>query len=157
MPLIGERAPDFKLPDHNNEMHHLAQYLAKGPVLLAFYPGDFQPVCKRQLCAYQESLDRLRSYGVEILGISANTPEQHEEFRNEYAITFPLLSDHKRLVTKAYQITSLFLLGGSSRAVFILNRDGTVLYRHVEPTTITHRKPNELMQALEEMRASGRI
>lgn len=150
-------APDFALESQTHEQVRLSDVLKKGPVLLVFYPGDFTPVCTRQLCNYRDSLESFRRYGVQLVGVSFNTPLQHKAFAAKYGFDFPLLSDPKRDVAKLYGCTSLLMLGNVSRAVFIVSADGRILYRYVEPTTLTRRKADELLEILARLRENGAL
>jgi peroxiredoxin len=151
---IGLKAPDFTLMSHLGNPVSLKDQLSKGPVMLAFYPGDFTPVCTKQLCSYKDHEDDFKRFNLQILGISANPPESHAKFAQHYGFRFPLLTDEKRAVSKAFGCTSLLMLGGVSRAVFILDSQGTILYRYVEPTILTRRKPGELLRILENLRSN---
>jgi peroxiredoxin Q/BCP len=153
----GDTAPDFTLKSEKEEPVALKALVELGPVMIAFYPRDFSPVCTKQLCGYQEALDRFVKYGVNIVAISPNDPEKHAEFKRAYGFAFPLLSDPDKSVFKSYGVTSLFMLGGASRAVFVIARGGKVVYRYVEPTVLTHRKPDELLLALDELKRAGQI
>lgn len=157
MPAIGQSAPDFKLQDQNETWVTLDDYLKHSPLLIVFYPGDFTPVCTKQLCAYQDALNEFVKLGLMIVGISKNSPDEHQEFKKRYGFSFPLLSDPDRTITKAYGVTSLFLLGGTSRAVFVVGQDKKIKYRYVEPTTLTHRKPGELLQILGNLRSEQKL
>lgn len=155
--LLGSRAPEFKLQNERGEWVTLSSFLKQGGLMLVFYPGDFTPVCTRQLCAYQDLYAEFGRFGVQIVGISANSPEEHVQFRERYQFAFPLLSDPGKEVFRLYGITSLFLLGGTSRAVLLISQDGTIRYRYVEPTAITYRKGDELLKMIEELRQKGQI
>ncbi|MGZ3689420.1 MAG: redoxin domain-containing protein [Bdellovibrionota bacterium] len=157
MAHVGDRAPDFRLKNERGEPVSLGEIVRTRPAMLVFYPGDFTMVCTKQLCAYQDSMNQFSGYGIEILGISPNDSESHAKFKDRYQFAFHLLSDPGRLVAREYQITSLLLLGGISRAVFIVSKGGKVLYRYVEPTTITHRRPQELVEILDRLRQAGQI
>lgn len=80
MPEKPLPAPDFTLENQAREPVCFNDVLKKGPVLLVFYPGDFTPVCTRQLCNYRDSLESFRRYGVQLVGVSFNTPLQHKAF-----------------------------------------------------------------------------
>ena len=155
--MVGHVAPDFKLLNQENKWVQLSEVNQTSMVMLAFYPRDFSPVCTRQLCNYQEAYDRFLQYGMSIYGVSPNAPEKHFSFKNKYQFAFDLLTDPKHETAKLYGLTSLFLLGGVSRAVLILGKGRRVLYRYVEPTTLTHRKPEELLNALDELKKKGAI
>ena len=151
--VIGKRAPDFTLANQDGQAVNLGDVLKAGPVMLAFYPFDFGMVCTKQLCNYQENLKAFTSLGIQVLGISRNDPASHKKFRDSYQITFPLLSDPKGHVARAFGCTSYLLLGRLARAVFILNDKGLTLYRYVEPTPLTRRDSAELVQVVEELKA----
>lgn len=157
MALVGSNAPGFTLEDENGGTWRLSDALKGGSLLLVFYPGDFTPVCTKQLCAYQGAIDAFAQLGVRLVGISPNPPESHRKFKAEYGFSFPLLTDIDKHVTRLYGVTSLFLLGGTSRAVVLVSRDGKIAYRYVEPTRITHRNPAELMAAIAGLKAKKMI
>lgn len=150
-------APDFHLKDETGQTVTLVSLTSRGPAMLVFYPGDFTPICTRQLCAYQENYEKFAEYGIQLAGISFNDERSHREFKDRYAFGFPLLSDPGKAVFRAYGVTSLFMLGGASRAVIIVSKAGEILYRYVEPTILTRRKPGELLDALEDLRRRKRL
>ena len=154
---VGRLAPDFKLQNQDGIWITLDDLLQPGPLMLAFYPGDFTPVCTRQLCSYQEAFEQFVKYGIQVVGISPNAPESHIEFIEKYHFTFPLLSDPGKETIRLYGVTSLFMLGGMSRAVFILGKDKKVRYRYVEPTPLTRRKPDELLRILDDLHRRGKV
>lgn len=149
---VGLSAPSFNLPDENGKVRSLQEFLKQGPLLIAFYPGDFTKVCTSQLCNYRDRFDDFKKLGIQVVGISDNTPGEHQNFSKEYQFPFPLLTDSKKEVAKLYGCTSLLMFGGVSRAVFILSAQGQILYRHVEPTVLTRRKADELMGILTDLR-----
>lgn len=151
------KAPEFRLQNQDEKWITLSGLLAQGPVMIVFYPGDFTHVCTQQLCAYQQSYGRFVDYGIRIVGISPNSPVEHRKFTQSYNFSFDLLSDPGKEVTKAYGVISLFLLGGTSRAVVVVGKDASFQYRYVEPTRITHRKPDELLEIIDGLRKSGKI
>jgi len=151
--VIGKRAPDFSLANQDGEAVHLSDVVKAGPVMLAFYPFDFGMVCTKQLCNYQENIQSFGSLGIQVLGISRNDPASHKKFRDAYQITFPLLSDPKGAVAKAFGCTSFLGIGRLARAVFILNSKALTLYRYVEPTPLSRRDSAELVQVVEQLKA----
>lgn len=156
--LEGMQAPPFKLQNQFEKWVQLGDLFKDGrALLLVFYPGDFTPVCTQQLCAYQDSFDQFEKYNLNIAGISANTPAEHLLFTNRYSFTFDLLSDPDKKIHKEYAVTSLFLLGGTSRAVFIIDTSGRIAYRYVEPTPLTHRKPGELIHVIERLKGARKL
>ncbi|MBL7714102.1 MAG: peroxiredoxin [Bdellovibrionales bacterium] len=155
--FVGNMAPLFTLENDDGKKVSLIDVMLQGPSMLVFYPGDFTPVCTKQLCSYQNAMERFKALGVQVIGISQNTPAQHKAFRQKYGFEFPLLTDPKRELTKVYGVTSLFMLGGTSRAVFIISKSGRILYRYVEATRLSHRNPDELMEAIIQLKNSGKL
>ena len=95
VPNIGERAPDFELPDINMKIIKLSDY-AGNKVVLAFFPAAESPVCTAEMCAFRDSLDELRDYGAKIIGISIDGPFSNKIFTENRHLEFPVLSDYKR-------------------------------------------------------------
>ena len=155
--VVGKAAPDFTLINHQGNKVKLSEKLKTSAVLLVFYPGDFTPVCTRQLCNYRDSLSDFSKLGIEIIGISSNPPESHAEFVKTYGFPFPLLSDVKKETAKLFNCTSLFMMGSVSRAVFIINKKGIILYRYVEPTVLTRRTSDELVGILNDLKKNSLI
>ncbi|MFM9043370.1 MAG: peroxiredoxin family protein, partial [bacterium] len=88
---VGSKAPDFSLPGTGGKVYSLEPF--DHGLILAFYPGDFTPVCTKQFCSYRDDGDRLESLGVPLIGISPQSVDSHERFSRENALTTPLASD----------------------------------------------------------------
>ncbi len=126
---VGEAAPDFEL-DSTEGRIRLSERLAEGPVLLVFYPGDDTPVCTRQLCDYRDNLEVFASLGVQVLALNAQSMQSHEAFSKKHELPFPLLSDPNRIAYRAYGAAGM--LGLTKRALVLIDREGTVRYRHTD-------------------------
>ncbi len=112
-----------------------------GPVVLAFYPLDQSKVCTEQLCSYQDDFAGFEELGAEVWGISLQGVESHREFAVKNGLTFPLLADHRDGVGKAYGVA----LGGIlRRAVFIIDGDGIIRWKHVAMLGFTYRRSTEI-------------
>lgn len=121
----GDTAPDFSLPDDHGQTVTLRGLLAKGPVLLYFYPADFTPVCTREACAFGALEPELAKAGVSLIGISPQDEESHARFRDRYSLPFPLLADPDKRVIRAYDCDGL--LGfGVSRVTYLIGKDGRI-------------------------------
>ena len=118
-PKVGDVAPSFELPGSGGRVYRLSDYQGSG-VILAFYPGDFTPVCTKQFCSYRDDGDRLAGLGVELLGISPQSVDSHERFIEEKRLNVPLLADEDLTVAKSYGVVGwagpLGKLFGSRRA-----------------------------------------
>jgi peroxiredoxin Q/BCP len=146
-PRVGDRAPDFTLEGVPEGRYSLADQHGK-VVVLAFYPGDFTPVCTRQLRQYEAQREKLVATGATLWAISTDTLEKHERMAKSYALSFPLLADTGGKVTQAYGVRSL--LGSARRSVFIIDREGIVRYRHEDPLSLSYRSVDDIRSALEE-------
>ena len=78
-PQVGELAPDFELISTEGPIR-LSERLARGPVLLVFYPGDDTPVCTRQLCDYRDNLGVFSEVGVQVIALNPQSFASHETF-----------------------------------------------------------------------------
>ena len=146
-PRVGDRAPDFTLEGVPEGRYSLAEQRGK-VIVLAFYPGDFTPVCTRQLRQYEAQREKLVATGATLWAISTDKLEKHERMAKSYALTFPLLADAGGKVAQAYGIRSL--LGSARRSVFIIDREGIVRYRHEDPLSLSYRSVDDIRAALEQ-------
>ena len=143
----GDPAPDFTLNGVPPGAYHLADQRGK-VVVLAFYPGDFTPVCLRQLRHYEDQRQKLVATGATLWAISTDQLEKHERMAKSYALSFPLLADPEGKVTGAYGVRSL--MGTARRSVFLVDPQGIVRYRHEDPLSLTYRSVDDILQALQD-------
>ena len=97
----GDPAPDFTLRTDSGERLHLADLRGRRVVLYA-YPAAMTPGCTTQACDFRDSLSSLNAAGVDVVGISPDSPEKLAQFRAKEGLTFPLVSDTDRSVLTAY-------------------------------------------------------
>jgi peroxiredoxin Q/BCP len=147
-PQAGELAPDFALPGVPLGEYRLSAQRGKR-VVLAFYPGDFTPVCTTQLTSYAENFDTFTDTGAVLWGISIDDLERHEQFAKARALGFPLLSDTDGAVSRLYGTQGL--LGMAKRSVFIIDEQGYVAWRANEPISMTYRELDEIVARLDEI------
>ncbi len=137
MPLSpGRKAPDFALPSTPDQTVSLAEFRGR-PVILAFYPEDWSPVCSDQLALYQELLPEFRKFGAELIGISVDGIWCHLAFAKDRNLHFPLLADFepKGDVSRAYGVYRSSD-GTSERALYVIDGDGIVQWSYVSPVGI---------------------
>jgi peroxiredoxin len=129
----GEQAPAFELPSTPDETVSLAQFRGR-PTILAFYPGDWSPVCSDQMALYQELLPEFQRFNAELLGISVDGIWSHLAFAKDRNLHFPLLSDFepKGEVARAYGVYRQ-PDGTSERALYVIDGDGVVRWSYVSP------------------------
>jgi peroxiredoxin len=135
---VGDRAPGLVLLDQDKKARNLEEFLGKGSVVLAFFPGAFTSTCTHEMCTLRDSFSRLTTLGAQIVGISVNDPWTLKGFANANAVTFPLLSDYTRETIKAYGV-ELSDFGGvrgyvvAQRSVFILDKTGQIRFGWIAP------------------------
>jgi peroxiredoxin Q/BCP len=127
---LGKRAPDFTLPDTSEGHFHLNIELARGPVVLLFYPNDFGIICSLEMKTFHGMRSELNSKGVTIVGISRNSIMTHKQWMESMNFHVRLLSDEEGNVCELYAglQDSGLLKGHPRRAVFILDRFGIIRY-----------------------------
>ena len=145
---VGDSAPDFELPGTGSRTYSLGDYRGTG-VILAFYPGDFTVVCTKQFCSYRDDGERLDALGVPLLGISPQSVGSHEKFTARHELTTTLLSDPDKSVAGAYGVVGPG--GFIRRAVFLIDGDGIVRYRHVAKLGLGYQDAGDLERAVMEL------
>lgn len=134
MPEIGEKAPDVELVDTDLKKVKISDFKGKA-VVLAFYPGAFTSVCTKEMCTFRDSMAKFNEVDAVVLGISVDPPFSNKAFKEANKLNFTILSDYKREAVKAFGIDMEFpLLPGyilAKRAVFILDKEGKIVYKWV--------------------------
>ena len=155
MPNVGESAPNFSLPASDGKTYSLGQFKGKNHVVLVFYPGDDTPTCTKQLCDYRDGWGQFRQHGAVVLGVSTNDMATHKSFVAKHDFQFPLLEDKDLKTCKAYDVMMLMgLIRMTKRAVFIIDKDGIIRYKHVETLPFFRRTKEELLEALKKIDAA---
>ena len=132
----GTPAPDFALASQSGEKINLAD-LRSAPVILAFYPADWTPVCGDQLALYNEVLPMFQEYNAQLLGISVDSRWSHKAYAEDRNLEFPLLADFepKGEVARLYGVYDQ-QAGLSERALFVLDGEGTIQWSYLSPAGI---------------------
>lgn len=126
MLAVGERAPEFTLSDQDGRDVSLTSLLNRGPLILYFYPADFTPGCTREACLVRDLHAEIQKVGLRVVGVSPQTPESHQRFRERYALPFALLSDPGKAVIRMYDVNGP--LGfGVRRATYLIDPGRIIL------------------------------
>ena len=157
---VGDAAPDFELPGTEGQTFKLSEHRGKN-VVLAFYPGDATTVCTKQFCSYRDNADKLDGLDAEVVGISPQSVDSHERWVEEQELNVPLLADEDLAVSRSYGVTGWLgplarftelhdTPGGRyiQRAIFIVDGEGIVRYRHVSRTGSTFQSVEDIERAL---------
>jgi peroxiredoxin len=151
----GAPAPEFKLPCTPDQEVALSEFRGR-PVILAFYPADWSPVCSDQLALYNELSDEFGKFDATVMGISVDGVWSHTAFARERGYHMPLLSDFepKGEVARRYGVYREGE-GISERALFVIDRDGKVHWSYVSPLGVNP-GADGILQALETLPGTGR-
>ena len=125
---IGDRAPDFELPDQSGANISLSLLLQNGDLVLYFYPADFTPVCTAEACAFRDVHSDLSDIDIQVVGISPQSSESHQRFADRYSLPFPLLFDSGKKVIRTYGVEGPFGFG-VHRVTFLIGQNGEVKNR----------------------------
>jgi peroxiredoxin len=147
----GTVAPDFTLPVTPDQKLSLRD-LAGRPVILAFYPADWSPVCGDQMALYNEILPEFRKYDAELLGISVDGAWCHATYAKHQRLHFPLLADFepKGDVAKSYEAYR-YRDGVCERALFVIDRNGIISWSYCSPIAVNP-GADGILQALEDLK-----
>jgi len=146
----GTAAPDFGLKSTPDQIVRLSEFRGQ-PVVLAFYPADWSPVCGDQMALYNEMLSEFQELGAEIIGVSVDGPWCHAAFSRDRKLHFPLLSDFepKGEVARLYGVFRASD-GTSERALFVINAEGVIHWSYVSPVGVNP-GADGILSALEEL------
>lgn len=98
---VGKKAPAITLKDDSGKTVKLSD-LKGSPVVLYFYPRDDTPGCTKEACAFRDRSDEIQALGAKILGVSPDSVESHQKFRDKYSLNFPLLADPQHTIAEKY-------------------------------------------------------
>jgi len=132
----GTPAPDFTLPVTPDQKISL-QELRGQPVILAFYPADWSPVCGDQMALYNEILPEFQKFGAQLMGVSVDGVWCHRAFAEARRLHFPLLSDFEPKGTVARSYGAYRSAEGvSERALFVIDKTGIIAWSYCSPIAV---------------------
>jgi peroxiredoxin len=146
----GTPAPDFRLHDTPDQTVAPSDFRRR-PLILAFYPADWSPVCSDQMVLYQQVMPEFQKYDAQLLGISVDGVWCHLSFAKHRNLHFPLLADFepKGEVSRAYHAYRQ-QEGVSERALFVLDREGVAYWSYLSPVGVNP-GADGILRALDEM------
>jgi peroxiredoxin len=170
---VGQSAPEFTLPDAFGNVISLKTLLAKGPVAVSFYRGEWCPFCNIELRGLQEALPKMLELGATLVAISPEKPDYGMAATEKNKLTFPVLSDFGNKVARQFGI--VFQVGHELRefsknvfknditlrngeasyelpvpATFVIDAAGVIRFAHVDVDYMTGRaEPEAVVAALE--------
>ncbi len=153
---VGDKAPEFAATDDAGNAWKSADHVGKKFVVVYFFPGDFTGGCTTQAKAFRDDYDKLKDKGVEVVGISGDSPKTHALFKKEHKLPFTLLADEDGSIGKQFGVP--VGKGGSakgkddgkdvtvergctiSRWTFVIDKDGKVIHKDNKVTAASDSK-----------------
>jgi peroxiredoxin Q/BCP len=149
---VGQKAPDFTVLNDKGGKVKLSDFKGK-KVVLYFYPKDDTPGCTKEACAFRDGIAEIRRRGAEVIGVSIDSVESHQKFKNKFDLNFPLLADTDKKIVDAYgtwKEKSMYgkKYMGTERTTFIIDEQGKI--SHIFPKVKVDEHYDEVLQALNE-------
>ncbi|MCW3843155.1 redoxin domain-containing protein [Micromonospora yasonensis] len=152
----GRPAPGFTLPATPDGREVGPGQFRGRPVVLAFYPADFTPVCGEQMTLYQAAMPELERYGAVLLGISVDSVDTHRAFAQSQGVEFPLLADDEPRGEVARRYGAHTPRGEAARALVVIDPEGTVAWSYLSPMDVNP-GVDGILDALERLAADRRV
>jgi peroxiredoxin len=155
---LGQKVPEFSLPDSDRKTRSLGEFTKQGTVILAFFPFAFSGVCDKEMCVFRDGFGDLQQSGAQLVGISVDSAFALRAFAQTYNLQFPLLSDFNKKVTKLYGVlqdpwVGFGYKGVAKRAVMIVDRRGILRYRWVTDEPSDEPPYGEVVKATQKLAA----
>jgi peroxiredoxin len=152
----GDAAPDFTAPatlGGKEFTFKLAESLKQGPVVVYFYPAAFTKGCTAEAHAFAEAMDKYRTLGASVIGVSHDTIETLDKFSvSECQSKFPVAADTDLTVAKSYDAVLLKMVGYADRTSYVITPDSKILYAYSDLDPDHH--VENTMKAIEGWRKS---
>lgn len=120
-------------------------------IILAFYPGDFTPVCTVEMCDFGDNVGALARLNALVVGISTDSAEKHAGFAKKYNLNFPLVDDTSKKIGEAYGVTGNILMPSHKRALFVIDEKGNLVWKKIEFASVFRTEAKEVAKVLESL------
>jgi peroxiredoxin Q/BCP len=144
---VGAKAPEVTGITQTGEKINLGDAYKKGLTLVYFYPKADTPGCTAQACSLRDSYAPLQDKGIQIFGVSHDSPESQTKFKAKYNLPFTLIADEEKTVIHAFGVPTT--LGFASRQAFLI-KDGVVVWRDLKASTA--KQAEDVLKALSELK-----
>lgn len=167
---VGDPAPAFEAKDHKGELWKSADHVGKKVVVVYFYPADLTGGCTKQACGFRDQHAELEKAGIEVVGVSGDSPENHKLFRELHQLNFTLLADEDGKVARAFGVpvregaTITKTIDGvekvltrgvtASRWTFVIGLDGKVIHKNTSVDAAEDSK--SVLEAVRLLTADGK-
>ena len=124
---VGDEAPDVTLISSSGKKVTLKDYIGRKNIVFYFYPKDNTPGCTKEACAFRDNYEVFKEMGAEVIGVSSDSLETHQEFVKKHNLPFILLSDEEKKIRKRFSVPfTLGLIAG--RVTYIIDKKGWIRY-----------------------------
>ena len=153
---IGQKVPDFSLPDAERNVRSLGEFVQQGSVLLVFFPFAFSGTCDKEMCTFRDSSGAIQDLSMTVVGVSVDSSYSLKAFAQTYNLSFTLLSDFNKKVSKLYGVlqdpwTGLGYRGVAKRAAFLVDRRFILRYKWMTDTPSEEPPYVEIMKAAQKL------
>ncbi|HEY5907158.1 MAG TPA: redoxin domain-containing protein [Vicinamibacteria bacterium] len=148
---VGDPAPDFSLKSTSGDMVSVSQWKGQKNVLIAFFPLAFTGVCTKENCAFSDDYAQFEGKDTVVLPVSVDATPSLNEFRAKHGMKHHLLSDFKREAGRAYGVLDEEKFF-TKRAYFLVGKDGSLKWKHVEAELGLSRTNQELLAEIDKVR-----
>jgi len=124
----GDQMPLFELLDQDGELYRMEDVVGEKNLVVYFYPKDDTPGCTKEACKFRDDFEVFTDLNALVIGISGDSPESHQEFKEKYNLPFTLLSDEESKVQELFGVEDAFMGLVSGRVTFVIDMDGVVQY-----------------------------
>ena len=121
----GTVAPEFEVTLDNGEAFSLSKERGRRNVVLYFYPKDFTPGCTREACAFRDNYAEIERHDAVIIGVSTDSTDSHQKFREEHELPFPLIPDPEKRIVSLYEARGLLGLM-TARVTYVIDKEGVI-------------------------------
>jgi peroxiredoxin len=153
---LGQKAPEFSLPDADKKTKTLSEFTRQGAIVLAFFPFAFSGTCDKEMCTFRDGFGALQEANAQLVGISVDSSYSLKAFAQTYNLQFPLLSDFNKKAIKLYGVlqdpwVGLGYKGVAKRSVFVVDKRGMLRYKWVTDVPSEEPPYSEVMRAVQKL------
>lgn len=151
---VNKKIKNFKVLLDNGEKSDIKHLLGEKGLILYFYPKDNTPGCTKEACSFRDDYDKFREIGYNIVGVSTDSMESHQKFKQKYQLNFPLIVDEDKELSNYFGVWGEKKMYGKTfeginRTTFILNKDLKILKVYPKVKVETH--TTEILKDLNEL------
>ena len=153
---LGQKVPEFALPDADQKTRSLAELTKQGPLVLAFFPFAFSGFCDKEMCTFRDEFGALQEAGAQLVGISVDSSYSLKAFAQTFNLQFPLLSDFNKKTVKLYGVfqdpwVGLGYKGVAKRAIMVVDQQRRLRYRWVTDVPAVEPPYTEVVRAAQKL------